>query len=712
MDKLEGTIATITYQNADNGFTVIQLQTTTQNPVTCVGTMPTVRKGESVVMEGEWQRHKKFGQQFKISSFSIVKPATLEGIEQLLGSGYIANIGEVRARQITATFGLDTLHILDNEPRRLTEVPGIGPKTVQKIIDGWESQRKMRQLMLFLQDYGVSVNMVSRIYKAWGAEAQSKICQNPYALIDSVWGIGFVKADAIARKLNFGHDSYKRIRAGLTFTLQEACGDGHCFLPSQDLTEKASQLLQVKDELITFSLDHAIKASLFIQEGDAIYLPWLYKAESKTASLLQEKIWAPFSDSNRFDQPIEPWLENYRRESGWIGAPEQVEAIKSATRNKLLLLTGGPGTGKTTVLQVIVAYFAQMGLKVKLAAPTGRAAQRMGSISGYKARTIHRLLQYKPGEGPYSFVKNEEEPLDADVIILDEVSMVDIMLMKSFLSAVPRDCHLIFVGDNNQLPSVGAGNVLGDLIGSGSLPHVHLKQIFRQAAESRIVCAAHEIIQGNVPHFKNAKVDNCFFLHEEDPHQSVQTIVELVSKRLPARYGFDPSDDIQLLSPMHKGIIGTANLNTALQQKINTNTLKITHGQAVFTLGDKVMQIKNNYDLGVFNGDIGKICAVTEDAVTVDFQGNTVIYESGNLDELTLAYCISIHKSQGCEFKAVIIPVSTQHYVMLQRNLIYTAITRARELCVLIGTANALKIAVKNDEALNRFSRLGDLIKA
>ncbi|KMQ51752.1 RecD-like DNA helicase YrrC [Chitinispirillum alkaliphilum] len=704
MERIEGTVGTITYQNEDNGFTVIQLHTKSNGTVTCVGNLPTIRKGETICCEGKWQRHKKFGHQLSVSGFSIVKPTTIEGLKKLLSSGFISNIGEVRAKMIIDTFGLETMDILDNHPERLVEVQGIGPKTLEKIRSGWEGQRRMRELMIFLQEFDVSLNMISKIYKAWGAESQKRICENPYALIDAVWGVGFKKADAIAGKLNFAHDSYKRIRAGLTFVLQEASNEGHLFLPAEELCCRAEEILNVDKELITFSLDHAVNAKIFIKEDDAVYLPLFYNAEQKVATDLKLRISQLASVKQKLPpEAVDSWLSRYQIDKGWKGAPEQIEAVKSAAANQILLLTGGPGTGKTTVMQVIVAFFQKLKCKIALAAPTGRAAQRMGTVSGFEAKTIHRLLEYKPRE---AFSRNEENPIDAEVIILDEVSMVDILLMKSFLNAVSKNTHLIFLGDDNQLPSVGAGNVLNDLIESRTLPHVHLTRIFRQAAQSRIVTAAHEIIDGAVPLFSNSKTDNCFFLPEENPQGCLEKIVDLVARRLPARYGFDSVNDIQVLSPMHRGDLGTQNINNVLQKALNKNIQKTTFGQIDFILGDKVMQIKNNYDLGVFNGDIGYISSVSDDAVSVTFDNTPVFYEHKDLSELIPAYCISIHKSQGCEFRAVIIPLTTQHFIMLQRNLIYTALTRSREICVFVGKPKAMGMAVRNDQALRRYSRL------
>lgn len=703
---LQGIVTEITYQNEDSGFMVVQLKVeSVKNNHTCVGVMPNVVAGESVCFHGEWETHKRFGPQFIVKRYELVRPSTLEGIELLLGSGFISNIGPVRSKAIIEAFGLDTLNILDKEPKRLMEVPGIGRKMMERIAESWQQHSQVRHLMLFLQGYGVSVNLAQKIYKTWGEEAQAKISENPYSLIDDVWGVGFIKADAIAQKMGFSHDSFKRIRAGLVYVLQESANDGHSYLPVSELVRKSAELLGVKDELVIYSLDHVVKTGTLIKDEDCIYLPRYFHAEKYIAeNLLSRK--SPVNMRVE-ENELENWLINYQKKHNFHADPLQLKAIRQAISNPLFILTGGPGTGKTTILQVIVSFFREKRSLIALAAPTGRAAQRMGSVAGLTAKTIHRLLEFKGGASGYDFARDENNPVEADVIILDEMSMVDVMLMRKFISAVKKDTRLIMVGDFHQLPSVGAGNVLSDLIDSGFIPHVHLKTIFRQAAASRIVTAAHEIISGIIPSFLNSKDDNCFFLQQQEPQQCVELIVDLVSRRLPTRYHFNPIVDIQVLSPMHKGFLGTQNLNKVLQKELNGQTRCIIRGENSFFLGDKVMQIRNNYDLGVFNGDIGKIVEINDDqGLCVDFDGNRVEYESKELDELVAAYCISIHKSQGCEFKAVIIPVSTQHYIMLQRNLIYTALTRAKQLCVFVGSVQALEIAVKNNEALKRYSQL------
>ena len=755
-EKIEGSVETVTYQNDDNGYCVFQLLTKDKAVCACVGTAPAVRKGLCVALEGKWVTHRKFGRQFAFDACEVTRPTTIEGITQLLESGLISNIGAARARMIVDRFGMETLAVIDNNPDRLSEIPGIGAKTLGKIKGSWAQQRHIRDLALFLQGYDIPPSTASRVYRAYGAEAKKRITENPYCLIDDIWGIGFIKADAIAIKLGFDAESYKRIKAGLTFALQEAASNGHTYLPRAELETVSAELLNVDPGKITFTLDNCNSQGIFICEDDCVYLPYLYHAEKEVAQRLSMMVsnaktepaekssknnagntgkTSPpqkFTDDSSAatgntvinndgtqkkpavsDKDIDKFITIYQEKTGWVGAPEQLEAVRRAAKNKIFILTGGPGTGKTTVLQVIVALFRQLNMKIELAAPTGRAAARMGSISGIAARTIHRLLEFKPsgGGGGFKFLKCAENPIDADAIILDEASMVDITLMKSFIAAVRRGTTLILVGDFNQLPSVGPGNVLSDLISCPLIPHVQLTRIFRQSAQSRIVTAAHEIIGGDVPEFGNAASDNCFLIAEEDPQKCLDTIVDLVKRRLPARYGFDPMADIQALSPMHRGTLGTISLNAALQGALNGNDKKISAGQHTFVLGDRVIQTKNNYDTGVFNGDIGFITAIADGQVAVTFDKTPVVYDTRDLDQIIPAYCISIHKSQGSEFRAVVIPISTQHFIMLQRNLIYTALTRAKELCVFVGTRYALSMAVKNDKALTRNSRLRELIK-
>jgi exodeoxyribonuclease V alpha subunit len=709
MIQVTGIIHDITFHNEDNGFTIMQMDIANGTRITCVGTLLSINKGENLLCQGEWTVHKKYGRQFEIKSYEIVRPTTPEGIEAFLGSGIIPHIGPSRAKAIVKAFGENALDILDNDPDRLKQVPGIGKKFSEKIKETWGAHRHLRTLMMFLQEYGVTLNLGIKIYKAYGPDAQKKICENPYSLVENVWGVGFIKADQIAQRMGFAHDSYKRIRAGLIHIMQDECSKGHVYQNCDDLKKKAVEILTVPEDRVIFSIDHAIEAKLFIRAGDCIYLPQYYDAELFVASDLKQRLCQKVKVVS--PDKIELYIKAYKVKHNWEADPRQLDAFTMAVSNPLFILTGGPGTGKTTTLQLIVGFFQSINKKVLLAAPTGRAAQRMGTVSGCEAQTIHRLLEYKPSDRGLLFGKNESNRLECDVVIIDEVSMIDLLLMKSMLQAVNHGTCIILVGDSNQLPSVGAGNVLADCIISRIVPHVNLTTVFRQAAASKIVTSAHAIIRGQMPVFTNSQGDDCFMLLREEPQECLDTIINLVSERLPARYGFNPIDDIQVLAPMHNGLLGTENLNTLLQQQLNENPHKLVRGNKTYFLGDKVMQIRNNYDFGVFNGDIGKVVDVTHDeSLVVEFDKKRILYEMKDLDELQPAYCISIHKSQGCEFKAVIIPVSTQHFIMLQRNLVYTAVTRAKKICILVGTAKALSIAIKNNSALKRNSRLADLL--
>jgi exodeoxyribonuclease V alpha subunit len=708
MEELQGIITGVLFRNEDNGFTVLRLGGENNAPPrVCVGTMPALEPGISVLLRGEWDLHRSFGRQFNVSSYEISTPRTIDAISMFLGSGFISSIGPGRARSIIDVFGLETLEVLDREPQRLLEVRGIGKKLCGRIIESWRHQRAVRELMLYLQPFGVSVNMAYKIFKAYGHEAKERITRDPYCLIDDIWGVGFRKADAIAQHLGFSQDSHRRVRAGILFVLQEAVEEGHSYLPRAELAEQAARILGVEVERVADSLEHLLAHRQLAAEEDRLYLRFLFDAENEVARMLGLRARAPGAPAAETVDTIRKWLDEYRVSTGWQGAPAQIEAVVSALTNAVFILTGGPGTGKTTTLQVIVSYLRARNRTVKLAAPTGRAAQRMGTIAGLQAHTIHRLLEFKPAKDGFFFARNADNPVEADVVIVDEVSMIDILLMKNFLAALRPETALILVGDNNQLPSVGPGYVLGDLIASRIITHVHLTTIFRQAARSRIVLGAHEVLKGNTPYFPNDKSDDCFFVQEEDPQRCVETITELASHRIPQRYGFNPIADIQVLSPMHKGILGTENLNLHLQNALNPGTEKIVRGAVSFAEGDRVMQLRNNYDTGVFNGDIGRVVSIGgEDGLRVDFDGHAVEYGRKDLDELTPAYCISIHKSQGCEFTCCIIPVVTQHYIMLQRNLLYTALTRARRLCILIGTHKALSIMVSNNEVRFRYSGL------
>lgn len=709
--KLSGTVGRITFRNDSNGFTVLQLSTqdSLRQQIACVGVMPSVSEGENIAVVGDWQSSKKFGKQFAVNSYDVIQPDTIEGIRRFLLSGVISNVGPVRTDAIVEKFGLETLSILDTAPDRLLEVNGIGGKTLTKIKESWYEKRYLKNLILFLARFDISTALAFKLSKIYGSDAQKKITENPYVLISDLRGVGFVKADLIARKMGYAPDSVYRIKAGVLFTLQESLKDGHCCCPKEELITKAVPLLGVEKEKVVYSLDDMIAVGSVISENGLIYIPPFYMAEKYIAKNIRKRIAYFKNNEEGRHESVDMWVLQYQKQQNWTGDPLQIKAVVTATASPLFLCTGGPGTGKTTILKVISSYFMQKNGSVTLAAPTGRAAERMSFCTGLEAKTIHRLLEYKPGGDDNAFQKNENNQLQADVVIIDEVSMIDLLLMKNLLAAIPVFARIILIGDNKQLPSVGPGNVLADLINSQAIPHVHLQTVFRQAAQSRIVTAAHEIIKGTIPYFQNRSEDNCFFVTKAEPHETVDYIVDLVSRRLPQKYNIDPVLDIQVLSPMHKGILGTINLNQALQSALNFRKEKLIWDAVQFIVGDKVMQVKNNYENGVFNGDIGIVTQIVGDEqVIVKFQDSEVAYSASNLDEIQPAYCISIHKSQGSEFKAVVMPVSAQHYIMLQRNLLYTALTRAKIVCVMVGTSNALSIAVRNDTALRRYSQLSE----
>ncbi len=704
MDTLKGTVERVTFQNEDNGYTVFKLQPESSLlPVTCVGITPTIEQGLSVVLNGAREKHARYGEQFSVQSYEIVRPTTLEGITRLLSSGFITNIGESRARAIVQHFGLDTLNVFDSSPQRLREVPGIGPKTSTRIREAWDSQRHLRALLQFLQPFGVTLNLAYKIYKAYGGEAQAKISAEPYALIDDIWGVGFKRADAIAQKIGYTRESYKRIVAGLRFVLEEASAEGHCYLHAGELAERATAVLEVDSSHVVQSLDHGCEVGLLVREDDHVYLPALHVAEIRVAELLRARFAVASDTGNPDPATVRAWLESRAKASGWQVDPKQLDACLCAVNDPVSILTGGPGTGKTTTLQLLVGWLRTRNVRVSLAAPTGRAAQRMGGVAGIPAQTIHRLLEFRPQGGRPAFGRNSRNPLETDMVVVDEVSMVDIHLMRSLLEALPRGARLLLVGDSDQLPSIGPGNVLADLIRSGRVRHVELTTLFRQAAASRIVTCAHEVRRGEVGRFANAAHENCFFVQENDVEKCAGTVVDLVCSRLPRRYGLNPRLDVQVLTPMHRGPLGTQNLNRALQERLVGSGPRVTRGEVEFAEGDRVMQVRNNYDKGVFNGDIGTVARIGEEReLWVEFGGGPIGYGPRELDELTHAYSITIHKSQGCEFRAVVIPLSTQHFVMLRRNLLYTALTRARELCVFVGSQKAFGIAVRTEAGLDR----------
>ena len=702
MTKLRCVVERITFQNAENGYSVMKVKVKGYDDlVTLVGNLLEVPAGAVLLCEGEWRVDKRYGQQFQCETWEEVMPATAYGIEKYLGSGLVKGIGPKFAKLIVGHFGTDTIEVIETDIERLYEVPGISKKRVEKIRESWEKQKDIKNVMLFLQGFGVSTAYAAKIYRQYGKESIDNVKENPYRLADDIWGIGFKTADGIARKMGYEMNDERRLRSGLIYTLNQLADEGHCYAEEEQLIATAKQLLEADEECIRTAMTHAIETEDLMLDGTAIYLPPFYYAECGTANRLNTLVHTKEAGSiftARFD------LAKLQRETGIEYDEVQVEAIRQAIASKVMVLTGGPGTGKTTTTKAIIAALQSAGMRILLAAPTGRAAKRMSEATGMEAKTIHRLLEYNPQDG---YKRNDENPLEGDALIVDECSMIDIILMNNLTKALPTTMRLVLVGDIDQLPSVGAGNVLRDIIDSGVIPVVRLTRIFRQAQSSRIVMSAHAINRGCFPDISNGQHTDFFFMKQEEPEKVAETIVSLVRDRLPKAYR-QPNANIQVLTPMQRGVVGAANLNVALQQALNHNTAALVRGGYTFKEGDRVMQLRNNYDKDVYNGDLGYVRSVDmeERTLTVDFDGHMVEYEASELDELTLAYATTIHKSQGSEYPIVVMPVLMTHYVMLQRNLIYTGITRAKKICVLVGQTKALAYAIHNMKVLKRNTRL------
>jgi len=706
MIKLRCVVERITFQNPENGYCVLRVKVKGYNDlITLVGNFLDVNAGAVLLVDGEWKIDKRYGQQFVAEKWEETVPATVLGLEKYLGSGLIKGIGPKFAKLIVGRFGLETIEVIENDIKRLYEVPGIGKKRVEKIHESWEKQKDIKEVMLFLQSNGVSTAYAAKIYRTYGKESIEKVKNNPYCLADDIWGIGFKTADGIARTMGYENDDPRRCRSGILYTLNQLSNDGHVYAVKEQLIETAKKLLSVEVEPLESALQEMIGVEDVILEEEAIYLPPFYYAETGTArKLLNLK---NTSEGSLFSKDLD--IEAISKKTKVEYDEVQVAAIRQAAASKVMVLTGGPGTGKTTTTQGIIAAMQESGMSILLAAPTGRAAKRMTEATGREAKTIHRLLEYNPAEG-YKY--NDERPLEGDVLIVDESSMIDIILMYNLLKAIPVGMRLILVGDIDQLPSVGPGNVLRDIIESGKIPVVRLTRIFRQAQSSRIVMNAHAINAGQFPNISNGKNTDFFFINMEDPQKVADNIIDLVKNRLPKGYHQKPSN-IQVLTPMQRGIVGAANLNMVLQEAINPTGDCLSRSGYTYREGDKVMQIRNNYDKDVFNGDIGFVCSmdIEDRELTVDFDGHQVTYEQSELDELVLAYATTIHKSQGSEYPIVVIPILMTHYVMLQRNLIYTGITRAKKVCVLVGTPKALGYAVRNMTVNKRNTKLSDRIK-
>jgi len=715
---LQGQIERITYTNEENGFTIAKVKVYGQRDlVAVVGNLMSPTPGEILKMRGEWTNHPKYGEQFKIVHYKTAVPASVYGIQKYLGSGLIKGIGPVMAKRIVKKFGKETLDVIEEEIQKLVEVDGIGKKRIEMIKNAWEEQKEIREVMLFLQSHGVSSGYATKIFKQYGNQSIEVVKENPYRLATDIFGIGFVTADNIAEKLGFSKDSEIRAEAGILYVLHQLSEEGHVYYPYEPLLEKCQEILHVDKEVIVKALGTiAVQKRIIIgdlnknieefrENNKAVYLAKFHVCETSIAARLKALLKARKSIRKIDAQKAIEWVQ---KQLSMEPADKQVEAIKCAVNNKVMVITGGPGTGKTTIINAILTIFSKLKIQILLAAPTGRAAKRMSETTGHEAKTIHRMLEYSIGKG--GFQKNDENPLDCDLLIVDEASMIDTILMHHLLKATPPEATFILVGDVNQLPSVGAGNVLKDIISSGSVPVVELNEIFRQAKESLIIVNAHKINNGVLPSFRPSrdKLDDFYFIEREDPEEVLKIILELTKERIPTKFGFDPVDDIQVITPMHRGTVGAGNLNIELQKILNPVEDGVVRGNRNFRINDKVMQIKNNYDKEVFNGDIGRIKRIDleNQEVIICFDGRDIPYDYTDLDEVVLAYAVSVHKSQGSEYPAVVIPILTQHYILLQRNLIYTGVTRGRKLVIIVGTRKALAIGVKNDKTQKRYTYL------
>ena len=707
VEYLRCVVERITYQNAENGYTVLKCAVKNyKDLVTVVGTMPDTHVGSVLSLEGFWKVDAKYGRQFSVEKFEETLPATVYGIEKYLGSGLIKGIGPKFARRIVEKFGEDTLDVIEENPNALIEVEGIGKVRVERIKTSWQEQKEIKNIMLFLQGHEVSTSHATKIFKAYGSESIQIVKENPYRLADDIWGIGFKTADSIAAKMGIEKDRFIRLRSGILYTLNKLSESGHCYAVREQLMEKAVQLLEVDAPELEITLDEMIRTGDVIKEEEAIYLPPFYFSETGCAKSMLYLL----ACERRIRVNPQEITEKVVSHSEISYDTIQLEAIKTAISSKIMVLTGGPGTGKTTTTMGIISAYQMAGCRILLAAPTGRAAKRMSEATGMEAKTIHRLLEFKPPEG---YQKNEDKPLDGDVLILDECSMVDVILMYNLLKAVPEHMSLILVGDTDQLPSVGAGNVLKDVIDSGRIPVVRLTRIFRQAQGSRIIMNAHRINKGEAIDMRGGKESDFFFASKESNEEVVETMVKYCTQNLPRYYHVDAFRDIQVLTPMQRGTCGAANLNQVLQEAMNPTRIFLHRGGTQYRLHDKVMQIRNDYDKEVFNGDIGTVTRVDmeERELTVDFDGRAVVYDVTELDELVLAYAVTIHKAQGSEYPIVVMPFTMSHFVMLQRNLLYTGVTRAKKILVLIGEKKAVYYAIKNEKTTERNTKLAERLR-
>lgn len=694
METLTGIIDVYLFHDETSGYSVIKLEDGT----VVVGNMPRLDSGESAEFSGEWVSHPKFGRQFKAGNFKILYPASREGIVKFLSSRIIKGIGEKTAVKIVDKFGERTLEILDNHIERLGEIKGFGRKKIESIRKSWEEQKGIRSIMMFLQSLGLSTALAMKIYRTYGDSTEAIIRANPYRLAYDIQGIGFKVADKMARNAGFEESHPHRIKAGIIHILTESSRSGHVFLPENILISHCRDLLGFELSKSDPHLQELIDEDRVYEDMEKIYLTTLYHFER----LIEERINSLLSQPSIPHTELNKLLKSVSKKF----SPEQIEAIKNSAEYKIFILTGGPGTGKTETLKGIISLYEGMEKKIMLAAPTGRAAKKMTEVIGLEAKTIHRLLEYNPSAELFNI--NSDNPLDTDLLVIDEVSMIDTPLMYNLLEAVKDDTTLIFVGDVNQLPSVGPGNILADLISSELIPQITLTKIFRQAEKSKIILAAHDINRGEIPDLSVKENADFFFIEENNEENIPGIILDLCRTRLPSTYGFDPLSDIQVITPMHKGENGTDNLNRILQNGMNTGRELLKRGKFRYREGDKVMQLRNNYKKEIFNGDIGFVTGYDSknNSMSINFGGNILNYEPPELEDITLAYTVTVHKSQGSEYPCVILPLTTAHYVMLQRNLLYTGVTRASRIMIIIGSRNALRIAVNNNHVQKRYTSL------
>lgn len=713
--SITATVVHTLFSNEETGWSAVRCRSSTGDRFTAVGTLLGVREGDELRVTGVWVQHPKFGEQFNVASFVHVDPSTLEGIRRFLGSGRIRGVGKRMAERLVEEFGLETLDVIENDPEKLRRVRGVGRKTAHKICSSYDDHRGVQQVMVFLTGHGVTPGVAAKVHKRYGATAVDAVRENPYRLADEVFGVGFLTADRIARSLGLPEDAPERHDAGLLYALQQATAEGHVFLPQSQLVTTAGEHLATEGRTLEPAVQRLVERQRVVAREDcasnpAIYLPRMERAEEAVARGARRLMDAPATGGK---VKAEQALQWYQSRAGIRLAESQREALATALTHKVVVITGGPGTGKTTLVRGLTKILSRKGRAVLLASPTGRAAKRLQEATGRDARTLHRLLEFIPATG--TFARNRHRPLEADMVVVDEVSMLDVELAAHLLEAVPGGCRLVLVGDADQLPSVGPGNVLADLITSGAVPVVRLDHIFRQAEESLIVVNAHRINHGQMPSLgAGDELQDFYFIARDDPEKAAETAIELATNRIPRRFGIDPIEGIQVLAPMHRGELGVSTLNERLQGILTPGGPELVVGTRRYRVGDKVMQIRNNYELDVFNGDIGRVVSLDpeERQLDVSFDGRFVTVPHDDLDDLVPAYACTIHKSQGSEYPAVVVVLHHQHYIMLQRNLLYTAVTRARRLVTIVGSRRALHRAVNNATVRRRHTMLAERLRA